>query len=56
MRAAACVFGLLALVALPAHADIIGKATVIDGTTLEIAGQRIQLHRIAAPEPDQTWR
>ncbi len=56
MRAAACVFGLLALVALPAHADIIGKATVIDGNTLEIAGRRIRLHGIAPPEPDQTCR
>lgn len=56
MRSATSVFGLLALVALPAHADIIGKATVIDGNTLEIAGQRIRLHRIAAPEPDQTCR
>lgn len=56
MRVAICVFGLLALVALPAHADFIGKATVIDGNTLAIAGERIRLYGIAAPEPDQTCR
>ena len=34
----------------PALADIIGKPRVIDGDTIEIAGQRIRLHGIDAPE------
>ena len=37
-----------------ARADITGVATVIDGDTLEIHGQRIQLHAIDAPESSQT--
>ena len=38
----------------PALADIIGKPRVIDGDTIEIAGQRIRLHGIDAPESRQT--
>ncbi len=56
MRVAIRVFGLLALVALPAHADVVGKATVIDGNTLEVAGERVRLYGIDAPELDQTCR
>ena len=35
------------------HADISGKATVIDGDTLKINGVRIRLHGIDAPESTQ---
>ena len=37
-----------------AHADITGKPRVIDGDTIEIAGERIRLHGIDAPESKQT--
>ena len=37
-----------------AMADITGKPRVIDGDTIEIAGERIRLHGIDAPEAKQT--
>ena len=45
---------LLLLVPSVAEADITGKPRVIDGDTIEIAGERIRLHGIDAPETKQT--
>ncbi len=48
----------LALLFLPAlaWADITGQPRVIDGDTIEVAGQRIRLHGIDAPESRQLCR
>ncbi len=43
----------LCLLATPALADVAGIASVIDGDTLEIHGQRIRLYGIDAPESRQ---
>ena len=43
----------LCLLATPALADVTGTATVIDGDTIEVHGQRIRLHGIDAPEIGQ---
>ena len=49
------IFGFVALLlSLPVQADITGKPRVIDGDTIEIAGERIRLHGIDAPESKQT--
>ena len=42
------------IVALPAFADVTGKPRIIDGDTVEIAGERIRLNGIDAPEAKQT--
>jgi endonuclease YncB( thermonuclease family) len=36
------------------HGDIVGRARVIDGDTIDIAGARIRLRGIDAPESNQT--
>lgn len=38
----------------PSWADVVGEARVIDGDTIEVAGERIRLHGIDAPEARQT--
>ncbi len=46
----------LCLLATPALADVTGVASVIDGDTIEVHGQRIRLHGIDAPESRQLRR
>ena len=44
---------LLLLLSLPAHADVTGKARVVDGDTIWIGDTKIRLHGIDAPEMKQ---
>jgi endonuclease YncB( thermonuclease family) len=52
MRLVAILF-LAVLASNPALADITGRPGIVDGDTIEIAGQRIHLFGIAAPEARQ---
>jgi endonuclease YncB( thermonuclease family) len=45
---------LLSIPQLAHAADITGKPRIIDGDTIEVAGERIRLHGIDAPESKQT--
>lgn len=55
MRSLLIVALLLALAA-PAAADLSGRARVIDGNTLELAGETLCLQGVDAPEPAQLCR
>ena len=55
MHLSAVITALCLCLSFPATAQTItGRASVIDGATLEIRGQRIRLHAIDAPESGQT--
>ena len=45
---------LVAVVPVPGLADITGPVRIIDGDTIDIAGERIRLHGTDAPESGQT--
>src|SRR5512134_1432342 len=45
---------LLDALARPSFADVTGPATVIDGDTIVVAGERVRLQGIDAPELHQT--
>ncbi len=47
---------LLTLLPALAFADVTGPARVIDGDMIEVAGERIRLHGIDAPESGQSCR
>jgi endonuclease YncB( thermonuclease family) len=55
MKVAALVCALSGAVQLPANAaELVGRASVVDGDTIEIAGERIRFNGIDAPESRQT--
>jgi clan AA aspartic protease (TIGR02281 family) len=56
MLARALILLALAAVVLPgpAHGEIVGPASAVDGDTLEVGGQKVRLYGIDAPEKAQT--
>ena len=55
MRLGTLILAIALLASAPAWAqDITGPARVVDGDSLEVAGQRIRIHGIDAPEFNQT--
>ncbi len=55
MRFAFLAVAIVLLASTPTWAqDITGPARVIDGDTIDVAGQRIRLHGVDAPEKNQT--
>lgn len=57
-RVAGCaaVLAALVLAALPARAELAGAPQIIDGNTLEVAGEQVELFGIDAPDLDQVCR
>ncbi len=53
-HAVTAAFLLTALAARPSYADVAGPATVVDGDTIVVAGERVRLQGIDAPELHQT--
>ena len=51
---AAVLLAIAAGSSLPASADVIGQAQVVDGDTLQVAGERVRLYGIDAPESRQS--
>lgn len=54
LRRALLAAAFVALAAPPGHGDVIGEARVIDGDTIQVAGERVRLQGIDAPESRQT--
>ena len=54
MKLSKAIFILFLLTATAAGAEVVGKARVIDASTLEIGGQTVRLHGIDAPTEEQS--
>ena len=56
IRATALALALIGLLSGPVQAQVEGSPRIIDGATLEIAGQLFRLHGVAVPALDQACR